>query len=234
MKDRRPALIANIFSTLAVFTAFSAGFAVALPPAREVSLKQLIPLANSQREFKIIDGKDRGKMVPLIFQADRADPKRWLLIFGDYGRIFLVSGPDGALLMERMDLFRSNSTIVYEPALAILLPGETDAAGFVQREARYRMYRADTGKLKRSGRVIHLVKSVANSLFETPAGRLDGYYIELEHKMNMEYHSELLLNVGLGCRLDEGLVYGSVQSRLKKLGGIVTETKTATAALAAK
>jgi len=94
------------------------------------------------------------------------------------------------------------------------------------------MYRADTGKLRRSGRVTHLVRRVSNSLFETPAGRIDGYHIEIEHKMDMEYYSELSLTVGLGCRLDEGIIYGSVQSKLKKLGGIVTETKTATAALA--
>jgi hypothetical protein len=206
---------------------------LAVPPARDIKIKQLIPLAGSQREFKIIDGKDRGKMVPVIFRSDPADEKRWTLIFGDYGRIFLLSGSDGALLMERMDLFKSKSTIVYEPALAILLPGEADSPA-VERETGYKMYRADTGKLKRSGRVSHLVKRISNSVLETPAGRLDGYYIEIEHRMGMEYYSELFLTVGLGCRLDDGLIYGSVQSKLKKLGGIVTETKTAAAALAAK
>ncbi|HEY3305868.1 MAG TPA: hypothetical protein VGL70_20265 [Candidatus Binatia bacterium] len=224
---------ARIVLILAIMAAgWGAAPALAVPPAREVSLKQLIPLASSRREFKIIDGKDRGKMVPLIFQSDPADEKRWKLIFGDYGRIFLVSAPGGALMMERMDLFKSKSTIVYEPALAILLPGETDSSGALQRETRYKMYRADTGKLRRSGRVTHLVKRISNSLFETPAGRIDGYHIEIEHRMDMEYYSELFLTVGLGCRLDEGIIYGSVQSKLKKLGGIVTETKTATAALA--
>jgi hypothetical protein len=50
----------------------------------------------------------------------------------------------------------------------------------------------------------------------------------------MEYYSQLLLTVGLGCRLDEGLIYGAAQYRLKKLGGILTETKTAVAAVAKK
>jgi hypothetical protein len=50
----------------------------------------------------------------------------------------------------------------------------------------------------------------------------------------MEYYSQLLLTVGLGCRLDEGLIYGAAQYKLKKLGGILTETKTAVAAVAKK
>ncbi|MGH7767071.1 MAG: hypothetical protein ACREQP_06425 [Candidatus Binatia bacterium] len=234
MEYRRMARLGHILLILAMVAAAGGVAAIAPPPAREISIKQLIPLASSQKEFKIIDGKDRGKMVPLIFQADPADEKRWKLIFGDYGRIFLVSGPGGALMMERMDLFKSKSTVLYEPALPILLPGEANSAGARQRETHYKMYRADTGKLRRSGRVTHLVKRISNSLFETPAGRIDGYHIEIEHRMDMEYYSELFLTVVLGCRLEEGIIYGSVQSKLKKLGGIVTETKTATAALAGR
>jgi hypothetical protein len=47
----------------------------------------------------------------------------------------------------------------------------------------------------------------------------------------MEYHSQLLLTVSLGCRLDEGLVYGSAHYNLRKLGGLLTESKTSAAAL---
>jgi len=79
--------------------------------------------------------------------------------------------------------------------------------------------------------VTHLVKRISRSQFNTPAGLIDGYHIEIEHKMDMEYHSQLLLTVGLGCRLDEGLIYGSAHYRLKKLGGLLTETKTSAAAL---
>jgi len=220
-------------SITAVLIAATVAPAAGVPPAREISVNNLIPLASSRREFKIIDGKDRGKTAALVFQSDPADDKRWTLVFGDYGRIFFVSGPGGVLMMERMDLFKSKSTVVYEPALAILLPGETDSSGALQRETRYRMYRVETGQLRRSGRVTHRVRRVSNSVLETPAGRLDGYYIEIEHNMDMEYYSQLLLTVGLGCRLNQGIVYGSVQSKLRKLGGVITETKTATAALAA-
>jgi hypothetical protein len=60
---------------------------------------------------------------------------------------------------------------------------------------------------------------------------IDGYHIEMEHKMEMEYRSQLLLAVSLGCRLDDGLVYGSAHYRLSKLGGLLTETKISSAAL---
>jgi hypothetical protein len=93
------------------------------------------------------------------------------------------------------------------------------------------MYSAETGRLKRAGRVTHVVKRISRSQFSTPAGLIDGYQVEIEHKMEMELQSQLLLAVSLGCRQDEGLVYGSTRYRLSKLGGLLTETKTSSAAL---
>jgi hypothetical protein len=49
--------------------------------------------------------------------------------------------------------------------------------------------------------------------------------------MDMEYNTKLYLTLGLGCRLDEGPVYGSGEYTLKKLG-LFTETKIAAAGLA--
>lgn len=219
-----------IISIFALFIATSS-FPVPVPsaPLARVTASHLIPLARSEKEFKIIDGKDQGRLVPLTFQADPSDGKSWKLSFGDYGRISLRS-VSGALVMDRLELFKSKSYVVYEPALRVL-PEEIESAGTVMRETGYKMYSVETGKLKRAGRVSHLVKRISRSQFTTPAGLLDGYHIEIEHKMDMEYYSQLLLTVGLGCRLDEGLVYGSAQYRLKKLGGLITETKTSAAAL---
>jgi len=218
-----------IVSALALFVATLSLADAAPPSATRLTATELIPLTSSQKEFKIIHGKDQGRLVPLTVQADSADGKSWKLSFGDYGRISLRSSA-GALLMDRLELFNSKSYIVYEPALRVL-PAEVDSAGAVLRETGYKMYSVETGKLKRTGRVTHLVKRISRSQFSTPAGLLDGYHIEIEHKMDMEYYSQLLLTVGLGCRLDDGLVYGSAHYKLKKLGGLLTETKTSTAAL---
>ena len=57
--------------------------------------------------------------MPVTFQADSTDEKRWKLSFGDYGRIFLRS-TSGALIMDRLDLFKSKSYVLYEPALRVL------------------------------------------------------------------------------------------------------------------
>jgi hypothetical protein len=216
-----------------IFTILSAAPSLALaPPAaipRHLRLAGLIPLANSERQFKIIDGKDRGRLVPLIFQADPGDEKSWNLSFGDYGRISLRS-VSGALVMDRLDLFKSKSYIVYEPALRVL-PANVESAGPLVRRTGYKMFSVETGKLKRSGLVTHSVKRISQSQFSTPAGLLDGYQIEIEHRMDMEYYSQLLLTVDLGCSLDDGLIYGSAQYKLRKLGGLLTETKTSAAAL---
>ena len=196
---------------------------------QHITASELIPLASSQKEFKITAGKDQGRLVPLTFQADPADEKRWRLTFGDYGRISLRSS-SGALIMDRLDLFKSKSYVIYEPALRVL-PAEIDSANAVVRQTVYKMYSAETGKLKRAGGVTHLIKRISRSQFSTPAGVLDGYHIEIEHKMDMEYHSQLLLTVGLGCRVDEGLIYGTAHYKLRKLGGLLTETKSSAAGL---
>ena len=222
-----PRLIVFVFALLAATTTL-AGITAPLPLPQRVTATELIPLTSSQKEFKIIDGKDQGRLVPVTFQVDSTDEKRWKLSFGDYGRIFLRS-TSGALIMDRLDLYKSKSYVLYEPALRVL-PAEIEP-GTVLRQTGYKMYSVETGKLKRAGRVTHLVKRISPSQFSTPAGLIDGYHTEIEHKMDMEYNSQLLLTVGLGCRLDEGLVYGSAHYKLSKLGGLLTETKTSAAAL---
>jgi hypothetical protein len=73
------------------------------------------------------------------------------------------------------------------------------------------------------------VKQALPSRFATPAGLIDGYYIEIDHRMDMQY-AQLHMALGLGCRLDDGPVFGSGQYTVTKLG-IFTEKKTAAAAL---
>lgn len=204
------------------------GTTVPLPSVKDVSLKELIPLATWNKQFKITDGKDRGKVVPLTLHRDWAKEGRWNLVFGDYAGIRMQYDLVHGLAMERLDLFKSRSYIVYEPALPILTTDIT-SGGAIERQASFKMFDLQTGKLKRTGRVTHLVKKVTPSRFDTPAGLIDGYFLEIDHRMDMQY-AQLQMTLGLGCRLDDGPVFGSGHYTLTKLG-IFTETKTAAAAL---
>jgi hypothetical protein len=65
-------LITYCMATLAFFGVV---WSVPQPPA--ISARKLIPLANWQKQFKITEGKDRGRTVPLISQPDLADDNRW-------------------------------------------------------------------------------------------------------------------------------------------------------------
>lgn len=204
------------------------GLAWPLSRSGEIISGELIPLASWQKRFQITEGKDRGKMVPIIFHHDPLNGQRWKLIFGGYGSILMRSDASGTLMMERMDLFKSRSYIVYEPALPIL-PGDKTPAAAMMHQASFKMYDAESGRLKRSGRATHLVKEILPSQFATPAGLIDGFYIDIEHGMVMPF-ARLHFTLRLGCRLDDGPVYGSAQYTLKKLG-VFSETKTAAAAL---
>src|SRR5262245_38102309 len=206
------------------------GIAWSVPQPPAINARALIPLASWQKQFKITDGKDRGRIVSLISQPDLADDQRWQLVFGDYASILFVKNLQGDPMIERLDLFKSRTYIVYEPALPVL-PSAVNLAGSAELQTGYRMYNRETGKLKRSGRVIHSVKRISRSQFDTPSGLIDGYYIELDHRMDMEYKIQLRLSLGLGFRLGEGPIYGSGQYTVKKLG-IFSETKTAAVALA--
>jgi hypothetical protein len=223
MEPARIVLILTAVLSATVFGratgAFSAPYAV--------TVKELIPLANWQKQFKITDGKDQGRLVPLTFK--NGSREGWSLSFGDYAGVHLRNDATGALMLERLDLFKGRSFIVYDPALPILARDIASGVAIL-RQANFKMYDRDSGKLKRTGQASHLVKQVSRSQFETPAGLIDGYYIEIEHRMDMQF-AQLLMSLGLGCRLDEGPVYGSGRYTLRKLG-IFSETKTAAAALA--
>jgi hypothetical protein len=220
--------VAGLALSLVLSVAAVATIAWPLPLQREVTLKELIPLTTWQKQFKITEGKDRGKVVPLIMHRVSANQDRRQLSFGDYASILLLNDSDGGLAMERLDLFKSHSYIVYEPALPILPPSLTSGEG-TRHQASFKMYDAETGRLKRTGSATHLVKKVAHSRFDTPAGPVDGYYIDIDHQMDMRY-AKLQITLGLGCRLDDGPIYGSGHYTLTKLG-LFTERKTVSAAL---
>ena len=212
-----------------ISTAALAGITEPLRSPKEVKLKELIPLATWDKQFKITDGKDQGKIVSLTLHRDPANETQWNLVFGDYAGIRMHNDSRQGLVMERLDLLKSRTYIVYEPSLPILTPDIT-SAGAVRRDASFKMFDIDTGRLKRTGRVTHRVKQVSPSRFNTPAGPIDGYFIEIDHRMDMQF-AQLDMTLGLGCRLDDGPVFGSGHYTLTKLG-IFTATKTAAAALA--
>ena len=80
----------SIVLTLVVYlsTPAIAGI-IATPSPQGISLKQLIPLSTWNKQFKITQGKDRGKVVPLTLHRDRGQEGRWNLVFGDYAGIQL-------------------------------------------------------------------------------------------------------------------------------------------------
>jgi hypothetical protein len=219
-----------IFITTCAFVASAfVGSAESMGQAASASGRELIPLAGWQKQFKITEGKDRGKIVPLMSQPELGNGNRWRLVFGDYASVVVHRNAKGTLMIERLDLFQSRNYVVYEPALAVL-PNDVNSVDFSSLQTGYKMYSRETGKLKRSGRVTHSVKQISRSRFDTPAGLIDGYYVELDHLMDMEYKSQLRLSLGLGFRLDEGPVYGSGRYTVKKLG-LFNETKMAAAVL---
>ena len=204
------------------------GQAAPIPAAQEIRLKELIPLAAWNKQFQITEGKDRGRVVPLTLQHDQVKPDQWNLVFGDYAGIRMHSDARQGLVMDRLDLIKSRSYIVYEPALPIFA-ADIRAGTAIRRESGFKMFDLQTGRLKRTGRVSHLVKQVSPSSFETPAGLIDGYFIEIDHRMDMQF-AQLHMALGIGCRLEDGPVFGSGHYTLTKLG-IFTDSKTAAAAL---
>lgn len=195
----------------------------------EIKVAKLMPLASWEKQFKIIEGEDRGKLVPLVFESDPEREQGWRLIFGDYASVVMRKDAVGALVMERLDLLKSQSYIVYEPPLP-MLPRDTGAAASIRRHAEFKMYNSKDGRLRRTGRVTHVVKQISSSRFDTPAGLIDGYNVDIEHGMQMQY-ARLNIALRLGCRIDDGLVYGAGRYTLRKLG-LFSETRSAAAGLA--
>src|SRR5262249_5025549 len=69
-----------------------------------------------------------------------------------------------------------------QPALPVL-PGDINLSAPIRLQTGYKMYNRETGKLKRAGQLTHFVKQISYSQFDTPAGLINGYYIEIDHRM---------------------------------------------------
>ena len=96
-------LVNIIIFTLVVYLATPAIAGIVLTPSpQDVSLKKLIPLSTWNKQFKITEGNDRGKVVPLSLHRDRGKEGRWNLVFGDYAGILLRNDAGGGLTMERL------------------------------------------------------------------------------------------------------------------------------------
>jgi hypothetical protein len=98
----------------------------------------------------------------------------------------------------------------------------------------YWMFNLDTGKLKRSGRVTHLLEPGSASQFDTPAGRLDGHHIEIQSHHGDEISQSASFNAwpNLSLKRRSDLRFSNVQVVIKL--GVFTATKTAGAALLTK
>ena len=85
--------------TYCVATSAFIGIAWSVPQPPAINARELIPLASRQKQFKVTDGKDRGRIVPLISQPDPADDQRWQLVFGDYASILFVKNLTDGLMI---------------------------------------------------------------------------------------------------------------------------------------
>src|SRR5918994_5766673 len=133
---RQPlAVIINIVICLSISALPPVAWSLPLPS--ESPLQELIPLAIWQKEFKIIEGKDRGKVVPLTSEPDLANGKRWKLVFGNYAVVHVVREPGGALTMNRLDFPNSRSFIIYDSALPVI-PSDFKSSDFINRETGYK------------------------------------------------------------------------------------------------
>src|SRR5262245_72039 len=128
-----------VLITYCVATSAFIGSAWSVRQLPAITARALIPLAGSQKQFKSTDGKDRVRIVPLISQPDLADDQRWQLVFWDYASILFVKNLQGDPMIERLDLFKSRTYIIYEPALP-LLPNAVNLVGSAELQTGYRMY----------------------------------------------------------------------------------------------
>ena len=108
-KFRLNRLVSIVTSLVVCFSTPAIAGIVVTPSSQDVSLKKLIPLSTWNKKFKITEGKDRGKVVPLTLHRDQAKEGRWNLVFGDYAGVLLRNDGSGGLAMERLDLFKSHS-----------------------------------------------------------------------------------------------------------------------------
>ena len=227
-------LLGWLFLICGAIPAFTAGGAPALagetkiqpesgaPPVERLTADQLVELKARKGSFKIVQGKEKGKCVPMTLKAPATDGDVWQLTFDGICRLFLRQTPAGALRVHRMEMLKDKKRFLFHPPFE-LIPEFFTPGRQIQTTGTATIENMETGEGSNSGSYCHEIQALSRTTLDTPAGPVKGYLLEYEFRVDLEY-SDIELNLETGWSENRRLVYWRTQTTIEKLG-LFSETK---------
>ncbi len=162
--------------------------------------------------FRVTEGEGSGADTQVrLEQRDEG----WLLIVGEFYRLYLAQREDGALMMTRMDILERGEAAVYEPAVTFL-PQRLEAGTSLTLTGRVTIYDLQTRQRTHRGTYTHRLIEASRVTLNVPAGRMKGYLVEYDHRMDLGL-GQVRLDMETGWVPGIGLAYLRQKSTFEAL-----------------
>ena len=183
--------------------------------AEEIPAENLISLDPRKATFKIVQGEGEGKLVPMTLKASTKEGE-WSLAFENLYRLLIFRAPDGAVQVHSMELMERNERVEFQPAF-VLIPARIKAGQRTRRSGRVQVYDIEAGNQAYSGSYTEIIKELSRSDFNTPTGTIDGYLLEYEFEIRLDY-ADIRIDLANGWSKDQRLIFWRSKRTVSKLG----------------
>ena len=198
------------------------------PPTRErVEGASLWPLERGDASFELTEDSDDDAGQPRTVRqrtsaVDRRDGA-WRVELEGVNTLHVVRTRRGATRLYRLDLPQSEVAAVFLDPVTVL-PATLEPGERPRERSRVQVFNLESGELEHEGNARSEITNFAKARFDTPAGRFEGYLVEITMTIDLDM-AEMRLHFDCGLVPGRGIVYRRVRSTIEKMGlfGSTTE-----------
>lgn len=139
-----------------------------------------LPLKPIQRAFLFTEGKREGEKLQLRLERIKKG-NVWQLQLGDLIVAEIFSDQQGDLRLLQINDPKENTVITYEPAI-LLIPATIHPNVDVGQRVQATVIDLKTREISHQAMVSHRLKSIVQTYFYTPAGKYEGYQVQIEQE----------------------------------------------------
>lgn len=187
----------------------------ALAGAQEPSIPvaELFPLEQRSKPFVVTEGPEKGSRVQVTLTPLPEATDVWRLRMPSIGDVHLTQGPDGALLIQRIDIAAQHRRIIYDEPVR-LLPAEVAPDERFSTRTSAQVIDTQTGEVLR-GTVDHTVEPASRETYRLPAGKMEAFTVTAQQHIDLG-NASVDLRLEGGLARNQGVIYGNVRYEIDK------------------
>lgn len=191
------------------------------PAKRErVEGASLWPLERGDATFELTGGeREEPEIVQQRTAAVEGRKGAWQVELEGVNTLYVVRTRSGATRLYRLDMPEAGeggyAAVFLDPVT--VLPATLEPGDLPREKSRVQIFNLATGELQHEGTARSEITNVGKATLDTPAGKFDGYLLELDLTLDMDM-AQMRLHFDCGLAPGRGIVYRRVRSTLEKLG----------------